>query len=252
MRRGVREWLTDPRLLGAYAGVMTVALVVLSLKHFSPGAKHGEYDEITVQRINLVEPDGTLRLVIADSARFPGIVVRGKEYRHPGRDRDRKNLGIAGMIFLDAEGSESGGLTFGGRKQPDGSVARHGSLSFDHYEQDEATRLSGGENGGDRFAGILFKDQPDWPSEELIKLLAQAPDENGEQIYAEWFATHPDNHIGRAYLGRKPDRSSALELKDEQGRDRIVIKVTADGNAALQLLNENGEVVDQWPRPPPR
>jgi hypothetical protein len=250
MRRSVKEWIADPRFLGGYAGVMTVALVVLSLNCFSRAAKNVEYDEITVQRINVVEPDGTLRLVIADSARFPGILVRGKEYRHPGRDRDRKDLGIAGMIFLDAEGSESGGLAFGGRKQPDGSVVRHGSLTFDHYDQDEATRLSGGENGGDRFAGILFKDQPDWPSEDLIKLLAQAPDEQGEQVYAEWFATHPDNHIGRAYLGRKPDRSSALELKDEQGRDRIVMKVTADGHAALQLLDESGDVVDQWPRPP--
>jgi hypothetical protein len=41
--------------------------------------KHDSFDELTVHRINVVEPDGTLRMVISDHAKLPGIIVHGQE-----------------------------------------------------------------------------------------------------------------------------------------------------------------------------
>src|SRR5215468_9243821 len=38
----------------------------------------GKLDELTVGRLNVVEPDGTPRMIIASRARFPGSFVRGK------------------------------------------------------------------------------------------------------------------------------------------------------------------------------
>lgn len=38
------------------------------------------FDEIDVHRINIFEPDGTLRNVLLDKSRFPGIILKGKEY----------------------------------------------------------------------------------------------------------------------------------------------------------------------------
>lgn len=60
------------------------------------------FDEINVHRINVLEPNGTLRMVISDHAKLPGIIVRGKEqpFSRPQ----------AGMIFYNDEGSENGGL----------------------------------------------------------------------------------------------------------------------------------------------
>ncbi|PXA05828.1 hypothetical protein DD898_12855, partial [Staphylococcus pseudintermedius] len=88
---------------------------------------------IDVQRINVREPDGTLRMVISDQTRFPGLILHGKEYPHP---RSR-----AGMLFYNNEGTEQGGLIFAGKQGADGNVSSGLSLSFDRYEQDQHRRV---------------------------------------------------------------------------------------------------------------
>ncbi|WP_394820795.1 hypothetical protein [Pendulispora albinea] len=237
--------LSDPRFLGTYAGIATLALAMLALG----GSRKTKFEEITVERINVVEPDGTLRLSISNSAQLPALIVRGKEYRHKGRAAEIKRIGLAGLVFFDAEGTESGGLVFGGRKLVDGSMIRDGHLTFDHYDQDEALVLTGGQESDGRYSGLQIKDQPNWPIEELVKVLAEAPDEKRQQVRDAFFATHSRTHIERVYIGRRPDKSSTLELKDEQGRARIILKVGAEGGASLQFLDEKGTVIDQWPRP---
>ena len=51
----------------------------------------------------------------------------------------------------------------------------------------------------------------------------------------------------RVYLGRKTDQSAALQLKDLEGRDRIVMMVAADGTPSLQFLDDQGKVIKQFP-----
>jgi hypothetical protein len=53
----------------------------------------------------------------------------------------------------------------------------------------------------------------------------------------------------RIYLGRNDDKSASLKLKDAEGRDRIIIRVAADGSPALQFLDDSGKVVSQLPAP---
>jgi hypothetical protein len=53
----------------------------------------------------------------------------------------------------------------------------------------------------------------------------------------------------RLFLGRKADRSAALVLKDPQGRDRVVLKVAADGTPSLQFLDTSGKVLSELPAP---
>jgi hypothetical protein len=84
-------------------------------------------DEIDVHRINVREPDGTLRMVISNHARLPGVIVRAKE--NPPVDRP-----YAGMLFYNDEGTENGGLVFGGHRNANGEVVDAGvALSFDRY-----------------------------------------------------------------------------------------------------------------------
>ena len=59
------------RFLEIYAGVVTAVFAITVFGGFA-GARKTTFDEIDVHRINIVEPDGTLRLVISDQARFPG------------------------------------------------------------------------------------------------------------------------------------------------------------------------------------
>ena len=72
---------------------------------------------------------------------------------------------------------------------------------------------------------------------------------------AEWkkfFATHTGD-ANRIYLGRSPDKSASLRIKDEQGNDRLIIRVDAVGNPMIQFLDEGGKVskeirAENWKR----
>ncbi len=83
--------------------------------------------------------------------------------------------------------------------------------------------------------------RPDWPSTDAVELMRkreQLPPQEQARLKTEFMATHPQP-AQRLYLGRKEDRSSALELEDAQG------------SPALQFLDENGGVVSQLLPPAP-
>lgn len=221
------------RILKAYA--ITSSLLILAL--FVMGAandhKKEKLDEIDVQRINVVEPDGTLRMVISNQAVFPGAIIKGKEYRH----EDRKT---AGILFFNEEGSENGGLIFGGLKDKDGHTQSYGHLSFDRYDQDQILALEASEDGTRRKSSLTILDQPDWPMADILSL--------PRSEWPKFLASHPGGHA-RIYLGRNDDKSASLKLKDAEGRDRIIIRVAADGSPVLQFLDQSGKVVSQLPAP---
>src|SRR5258708_32906109 len=71
-RFAVKNSFDSQRFLTIYSGVLTVVFAVTILGGFAP-SKKPVFEEITVQRVNISEPDGTLRMVISDKALFPGI-----------------------------------------------------------------------------------------------------------------------------------------------------------------------------------
>src|SRR5437016_5204010 len=103
------------RFLTVYSGLVTLVFGVTVLCAFVMQPKKAAFEQIDVQRINLVEPDGKIRMVISDKARFPGSFIKGSESPRS----DRKTTGI---IFIDDDGTEMGGLIFGGTKDKDGKV----------------------------------------------------------------------------------------------------------------------------------
>ena len=220
-----------------YSAVLTVVLCVVLLSGTS-SKKKASFDQIDVKRINLVEPDGTIRMVISNRADFPGLIVKGKEYPH-----DRQT---AGMLFFDDEGTENGGLIFGGSKDKDGKVQSWGHLSFDRYMGDQVMVLNAEEIDGQRHAGIEFVDEPDVPLKLVTDALQLSPDQ-GKSKLRELFSGN-NKPQQRAYLGRKFDQSSALELEDAQGRDRILISVAANGNPTMKFLDEQGKVIEEFPK----
>jgi hypothetical protein len=225
------------RVLLIYSGVLTVVLCVVLLSGAS-SQKKTSFDEIDVKRINLVEPDGTIRMVISNRANFPGLIVKGKEYPH-----DRQT---AGILFFDDEGTENGGLIFGGSKDKDGKVQSWGHLSLDRYMGDQVMVLNAEEMDGQRHAGIKFVDEPDVPLNLVTDALQLPPDQRKAKL-SELFGGK-NKPQQRAYLGRKFDQSSALELEDAQGRDRVLISVAADGNPTMKFLDEQGKVIEEFPK----
>ena len=239
---------SNQKFLAIYSGLLTVAFAATVLMGATrTEAKKTRFEEIDVQRINIVEPDGTLRLVISDTARAPGVVLKGREYPHPD---GRKT---AGMIFYNDEGSENGGLIFGGVKNKDGKVESHGHLSFDNYEQDQTMVVEGNQNGERKDSYIGINDQPDWSLAELFELLDKNRSlSSGQQqaLVDKFMRERGGGGVQRAMFGRLPDGSVALKLRDPEGHTRILINVAADGTPSLQFLDAAGKVVSQLPAAP--
>lgn len=236
---------SSQRFLAFYSGILTVAFAVVVLTGFEQARGKQKFGEIDVERINVVEPDGTLRMVISNKAAFPGIILKGKETPHPNRK-------TAGMLFFNDEGSENGGLIFGGSKDKDGKVSSYGHLSFDRYEQDQVFTVDADEDGASRSSTLKMVDEPDYSMRELIDASSRISKLPKDQQSFEWpkfFATHAKAKT-RLVLGRSDDRSVALRLKDVEGRDRIVVEVGADGKPSLQFLDEAGKVTAQLPAAP--
>src|SRR5450631_3364097 len=200
------------RFLTVYSGVLTFVFAVTVLSGFAGRSKKASFDEITVRRINIIEPDGTLRMILSNKADAPGLFIRGKEYPHS----DRKS---AGVIFVDDEGTENGGLIFGGSKTKEGKVESWGHLSFDQYQQDQVFTIDAGEEDGQRRSGIGIWDRGDYPILEALEAATRIralPPEQQEGEFNKFLATHTGD-AQRAYFGRSGDGSVGLRLKDKQG-----------------------------------
>jgi hypothetical protein len=225
------------RFLLAYALLVSTlsggALVTQAIGAQSKNA----FDEIDVKRINVREEDGTLRMVISNTQRFPGIIVKGKEQPHPNRR-------AAGVLFFNEEGTENGGLTFDGSKK-DGKVSSVGHLSFDRYEQDQVIQLTQSEDQDSRFAAMIMTDRPDKPMDfaGMAKVTTLPAGPERDKAMQELVAAGTFGAKTRVQVGRWRDRSSGLVLHDAAGKPRLQLEVTAEGAAAIKFLDETGKVV---------
>lgn len=232
------------RLLMIYSGVLTLVFAGTVLMGVTSSTRGAAFDQISVHRINVVEPDGTLRMVISNAADSPGTPIKGRIY-------DRADRKVAGVIFMNDEGTENGGLIFGGSKDKNGKVSSFGHLSFDSYDQDQSLVLQASQDHTTQKSSyVRINDQPGWDIEDLLKVderVRNLPKAQQKAAYQAFFKTHPRART-RIYLGTEDDRSSELTLTDPDGRPRIVAKVAADGKPVLQFLDANGKVTEQFPQ----
>jgi len=231
-------FLSNPRFLAVYSGFLT--LVFAAVVIFGTSAlRNRTFGTITARRINIVEPDGVVRLTISNRADFPGAWNRGKEYPRPDR-RD-----AAGMLFMSEEGTEQGGFIWGAEQLPDGSIQNHVHLSFDQYEENQIFAIDAGQEGKDKFSRISVDDQGRYPIEEKRKAneaIEKLPLSERDAAWDRFFASHKSD-VKRVELGRAPDGSVGLELRDSDGQVRILLSVRPNGEPILQFMGADGKVV---------
>lgn len=199
--------------------------------------------EFTVERINVVEPDGTLRLVIPGSSRSHGGQIEDIHLA------DRDGLRPAGLIFFNDEGTECGGFVFGGGEQA-GTRDHSVQLSFDRFRNDQAVVISCDDLGSDWSAGFRVQDRPASSLAPMLRRLREIdklPDGlEKDQALAE-LRQRAEPYPVRVILGRDTDGNAALVLHDGQQRPRIRLSVALDGTARLQFLDADGEVISSLP-----
>lgn len=201
------------KLLATTGAILAGCTLLVAAKAPDRTAK---FETIDAQRINIREPDGTIRLTISNKASFPGAYIKNKEIQHP-RDME-------GVLFFNDEGTENGGLIFNGRLSKDGKPSSGVSLTFDRYEQDQQMQLLGIDEAGKHFAGLTFNDVPDGLKYPVFS-------KEAKQQYG----------ARRVYLGKAPSQNSTLQLYDAMGKARLELTVTPSGEAKIVFLDANGK-----------
>jgi hypothetical protein len=224
------------KALMAYSLVMAVAVAGFAVTRAVSEPKTTQAHTVDVQRINVREPDGTLRMVIANTARMPGLYFKGNEWRHANRSG-------AGILFFNDEGTEDGGFGFDGSTEKNGVVSSGGNLSFDQYEQDQVLVLSQSEHAGHRSAGLQVNDRPDHPMDiAFFSKLEDMPDGPEKRAAIKKLVDAGEGGAKRLFIG-KADGTSAVALDDAKGKTRLLLSVDAKGAAAIQFLDADGKVV---------
>jgi hypothetical protein len=235
----------DLRLLKGYAILMTLLVGTLAIAAFRQAAERTRFTEIDVERINIVEPDGKLRMVISNRPRSIGPIYKGKPFGYPGGDRP-------GMIFFNDEGTENGGLTFTGRRREDGTYSSSVGMSFDQFNQDETLTLRYTDENGRKTSGITITERD--ATRDIYDLIMQRDSINKlTDSVARTAALRqlmgPRDGVplaaSRVYLGRDRARSAVLNLSDPSGRPRLRLRVDSLGNASVEFLDESGAVTNR-------
>jgi hypothetical protein len=118
------------------------------------------------------------------------------------------------MIFFNDEGSENGGLIFGGKRNASGDVVDSGgSLSFDRYNANQVVQLLGVDDKENSMAGMAVSDS----------------EENGRGHRRIW-------------VGRSADGEARLSLMDAAGNPRIQVTVPSKGTPEIEFLDARGKV----------
>lgn len=236
------------RLLKGYALIVTALLGTLSLTAFTKASQKQRFSEIDVERINVVEGDGKLRMVISNRERSIGPMYKGKPFGYPGGTRP-------GIIFFNDEGTENGGLTFSGRQEADGSYRASSGFSFDQFNQDQVVYLQYNDNNGRRNMGLTIADRADLDIFNLVAerdSIVKAHPEGAARNEAlqRWAAPRNGTPLfaQRVYVGRDPSKAALVNLSDRDGKPRIRMMVDSLGTPSLEFLDADGRVMTRLPQ----
>ncbi len=230
----------EVRFLKIYALVATLLCAVIFLTAFTTQDRNQKFAEIDVERINIVEKDGKLRMVISNQERqHPGI-VNGKMIK---RDSPRP----PGMIFFNHLGDEMGGYVFG----DNGGNGHFGMITWDKVRNDQTMALSYLESDNGTYeSGLKMWQQPNIPSDVMLSKLEEArkiPDEAKRKAAIQTLVDNNELTTNRLFLGKRRDNSNELLMADIKGRPRIRLQVAPDGTPKLEFLDETGRIVYTLP-----
>lgn len=191
--------------------------------------------ELDVERVNVVEADGTLAMVIGNSQRLPGAIIDGEERLAP--------RGAPGMLFFNHKGDECGGLIYTSTELEDGTEVGYVHLSLDQVNQNQVVRLQTQKNWRTLRNGLTIIDRPtDLTMGEVLDLQAEARTDADARARLESLRSEGRIGADRVFVGSR-DRQAAVELNDGRGRTRVRLHVAPDGEARIDFLDEDGAVV---------
>ncbi len=213
-----------------YAAGSTALLLLIAVSAFSAGRRTAEFDEITVHKINVVDSEGRTRVLLAG----------GYAPRRPD---------LAGLLFINQEGVEAGGLVYKGTRDSVDGVRAGAILTFDQFDNDQIVALSYDQSGEQKRQGLTIQDRPDTLSDRVKEAYraidgAGSPEERDSLVQYHLSRIPQREFVSRRlFIGRSWNRASLVTLSDPDGKPRLRLEVDSLGAASITFLDEEGEAV---------
>jgi hypothetical protein len=241
MDNNIQNQLRSLKRYNAFLTFVIISLFFLSFRD----EQQKRFDEISAERINIVEKDGSIRMVIANKKLLPPVYLNGKQLsKNPKGDRG------PGMLFYNDEGDEIGGYLFGGGN----GQGNYGNISMDQYKQDQVIRMKYAEqmDGNERLtsAGIVVQGRP------------MNINSDGIAAFYDSVAVITDKELRRKlikdfrakleasntlFVGKSQENAYGLFLTDKKNKERLNLYIDRDGNPRLEFLDTAGKVIYSLP-----
>lgn len=211
-----------------------------------------KFSEIDVERINIVEKDGTVKMIITNVERFPnGTDIINDRPTNEGRKKR------SGMLFFNEDGIECGGFIYDGQKTENGHSSGL-SLTYDQYDGDQVMQLLTQDSGkGDnRFVSstLAFNDRPSKESQlktaKIMKELDELRKKDPKAMKEKYKQYEQQGLIGgvpRVMLGKSKSQNNGLFLFDDKGMPRAMFYVDKENNAKLDFYDDKGNTIASFP-----
>jgi hypothetical protein len=235
--------------LRTFAFTAVIGIIFLTASAFKTTGNQ-RFTEIDVERINIVEKDGTVKMIITNVGKFP----TGEE-KVNGSPTNKTRKKRSGMLFFNEEGIECGGFIYDGQKNQNGHSSGL-SLTYDQYDGDQVMQLLTQDyKKGDKrvvSSGLYFNDRPSKESQiktgEIFAELNQIKDPVAAQKkYKEYEQQGLIGGAPRMMLGKTKDEYNGLFLFDSKGKPRARFCVDKNNEAKLDFLDDNGTVTASFP-----
>jgi hypothetical protein len=238
--------------LKSFAVSAAVGIIFLSSVAFKNSGNQ-KFEAIDVQRINIVEPDGTVKMVITNADRFPtGNEKLNNRMTNPTRKKR------SGLLFLNEDGIECGGLIYDGQKKTAGHNSGL-SLTYDQYDGDQVMQLltQDYKENDQRWvsSSLIFNDRPANESQATtqainmeLEALGKKDPGAAQKKYDEYKAKGMMGGAPRIMLGKSRSQNNGLFLFDDKGIPKAMFYVDKDNNAKLDFFDDKGNVIDSFPK----
>jgi hypothetical protein len=222
--------------------VTSSLVAALALLGAAQAVRQVAFDSITVHRINVMDREGKLAMVIAghDDEATP-VILGYTGHRAQGNNADN------GIIFFNQKGDEQGGLIWSA--SPNRSESSN-VLSFDTANTDQLLQVQDGDDQGHHYADIVGWDRATGEDELIAPLLRKL--DNAKTPAQRMAIRQRMRSMAKAptrfFLGYDTSDVAQLVLADKSARPRVKLFVSPGGQAKLQFLDASGHVTYELPK----
>jgi hypothetical protein len=230
--------------------VGTVAIMAVVLLFAFKTNENQKFGTIDVERINIVEADGTVKMIITNVEQFPNGETKINDM---ATNKNRKKR--SGMLYFNEDGLECGGLIYDGAKNEKGHSSGL-SLTYDRYDGDQVMQLltTDEERGDERRVSsvLMFSDRTANVSrEEHDKIMAEIDSIKDKKLRRKKYREYADQGLiggtPRIMLGKTGSQNNGLFLFGDNGKTKAMFYVDKSNNVKLEVYDDKGNVTNSWP-----